>query len=75
VRARVNTATPTPSGFVEGQVDLEPVQPLVDGVDQPDLPSQGVDGPKAAVDEAAGAVGDVVMDVAGGEQGFGAPRA
>ncbi len=49
--------------LVKRQMDLEQVQALVDGVDQADLPGQGVDGADAAVGDAAAAVGDLVMDV------------
>ena len=54
-------------GLVVGQVDLEQVQAVVDGVDEAELAGQGVDGADAAVADAAGAVGDLVVDVAGGE--------
>jgi hypothetical protein len=47
------------------QVDLEQVQPSVDGVDQADLSGQGVDGADAAVGDAPSAVGDLLVDVAG----------
>ena len=59
-------------GLVVGQVELEQVQALVDGVDEAELAGQGVDGADAAVGDAAGAVGDLVVDVGGGEHGSGA---
>ena len=58
--------------LVKWQVDLEQMEPLVDGVDRADLSHQGVQDADAAVDEPAAAVGDFVMDVAGGERGPGA---
>ena len=39
---------------------------------KPELPGQQVDGADAAVADAAAAVGDLVVDVAGGEHGLGA---
>ena len=57
-------------GFVVGQMELEQVQAAVDGVDEAELAGQGVDGADAAVADAAGAVGDLVVDVAGGEHGL-----
>ena len=59
-------------GFVIRQMDLEQVQAAVDGVDQAELPGQEVDGADAAVGDAAAAVADFVVDVAGGEHGSGA---
>jgi hypothetical protein len=58
--------------LVKRQVDLEQAEAVVDGVDQADLPGQGVDDANAAVDESAAAVGDLVMNVAGGDRGPGA---
>ncbi len=54
-------------GFVIGQVKLEQMQPLVDGVDQSDPPGQQVDSPNAAARDAADAIGHLVMDVARAE--------
>ncbi len=54
-------------GLVVGQMDFEQVQVVVDGVDEADASGQQVDGADAAVGQAAGAVGDLVMDVGGGE--------
>jgi len=48
-------------GLVKGQVDLEQVKELVDGVDEADLSGQGVENADAAVNEAAAAVGEVVV--------------
>jgi hypothetical protein len=61
-------------GLVVGQVELEQVQATVDGLDEADLACQGVQGPNAAAAEAAGAVGDLVVDGAGGEHGLSAVR-
>ena len=58
-------------GLVVGQVDLEQVQAAVDGVDEAELAGQQVDGADAAVADAAAALGDFVVDVAGGEHGLG----
>ena len=59
-------------GFVVGQMDLEQVQAAVDGVDQAEPAGQGMDGADAAAGDAAGALGDLVVDVAGGQHGLGA---
>jgi len=53
-------------------VKLEQVEALVDGVDQSDVTGQVVNGPDAAVNEAARSVGDVITNVGGGEGGFAA---
>ena len=52
--------------LVVGQVALQQVEVLVDGVDQADLPGQEVDGPDAAGGDGPGPVGDLVVDVGGG---------
>src|SRR5262249_51976103 len=54
-------------GLMKRQVDLEQVQARVDGVDQADVPGQGMDGADAAVGHAAAAVGDLMGEVAGRE--------
>ena len=51
--------------FVIGQVDLEEVESLIDGVDEAQTSSQEMKGANAAVANAAGALGDFVMDIAG----------
>jgi hypothetical protein len=56
-------------GFVVGQVDLEDVQPAVDGLDEAELPGQGVQGADAAVVDAADTAGRLIVDVGGGEHG------
>jgi hypothetical protein len=56
-------------GLVVGKVELEQVQAVVDGVDEADLPRQGMDGPDAAAADTACAGGHFVVDVAGGEHG------
>ena len=50
-------------GLVVGQVEFEQVQAAVDGLDQADLASQSVEGTDAAAAQAAGAVGDLVVEV------------
>ncbi len=59
-------------GLVVGQVDLEQVEVVVDGVNEADASSEQVKGAKAAVGNAVDAFGDFVVDVAGGEDGSGA---
>jgi hypothetical protein len=56
-------------GLVVGQVELEQVQTTVDGIDETDLARQGMNGASTATGDAARTVGDLVMDMAGGEQG------
>jgi len=50
-------------------MELEQVQPLVDGVDQTDLPRQAVQDANPAAAESAGAVGNLILDPGGGEPG------
>ena len=57
-------------GFVVGQVDLEQVQALVDGVDQADAPGEQMDGADAAVGDATRFGRHFVMNVAGREPRF-----
>ncbi len=45
------------------------MEPVVDGVHESDLAGERVEGADAATVDAAGAVGDFIMDVAGGEDG------
>jgi len=59
-------------GLVKGQMDLEQVKALVDGVDESNLSGEGVQDADAAVNETAVAVGEVIPDVARGEHGFAA---
>jgi hypothetical protein len=59
-------------GFVVGQVKLQQAQAVVDAVDEAELAGEDVEGTDAAVGDAADAVGDFVMDVAGGEHRSGA---
>ena len=49
--------------------ELEQVQFLVDRVDEADASRQQVEGPDAAVRHAMDAIGDLVMNVGGGEHG------
>jgi hypothetical protein len=56
-------------GLVVGEVELQQVQVAVDGVDEADLTGQGMNGADAAAADAAGPVGDLVVDVRGGEHG------
>src|SRR5450432_1391640 len=58
--------------LVEGQVNLEDVQALVDGVDQTKLAREEMDGADAAVADAVATVAEFVLNVAGGEHGFAA---
>ncbi len=44
-------------------MDLQQVQPVVDGFDQPQLPAHQVHGPDASVVHRPGPVGQVVMNV------------
>jgi hypothetical protein len=48
-------------------VEREQVEAAVDGVDEADLVCQGVQGADTAAAEAAGAVGDLVVEVPGSE--------
>jgi hypothetical protein len=48
---------------------LEQVQTLVDGADESELSGQGVDGANTAVSDTAGACGNLIVDVGGGEHG------
>ena len=50
-------------------MDLEEMEPLVDGVVQAELTDEGVEGADAAVGDAVRSPGDLVVDVAGGEDG------
>jgi hypothetical protein len=47
------------------------VQAAIDGLGQAEQPHREVDGTNTAVADAAAAVADFVVDVAGGEHGFG----
>ena len=58
--------------FMIGQVDFQECEALVDGLDQAGPTSEGVDGTDAADGDAAAAVGDFIMNVAGGHHGLGA---
>src|SRR5437016_6099750 len=51
------------------QMDLEQVQIVVDGVHEPKLAGEGVHGTDAAVDNAARALGNLIVDVTGGKHG------
>jgi hypothetical protein len=57
-------------GFMVRQMNLEDVQLAVDGVNEAELPGQGVQGTNAAVANAANACRRFVMNVAGGEHGL-----
>jgi hypothetical protein len=54
-------------GFVVGEVELQQVQAVVDGVDEAHVARQGVQGADAAAADGAGAVGDLIVDVGGGK--------
>ena len=52
-------------------MDLEEVEPLVDGLGQPELVREHVDGPNAAVSDGPVPVSNVVVDGVIGEHGPG----
>ncbi len=52
-----------------GEVELEQVQAAVEGVDETHPARQGVDHTDTAAGDAAGAVGDVIVEVPGGKHG------
>src|SRR6266851_8711636 len=54
-------------GFMIGEVDFEQWQALIDGVDQTQPSNQRVHGPDAADIDAVAALGDLILDVAGGQ--------
>ena len=56
-------------GLVIGQMNLEQVQLVIDGIDQADLAGQDVKGADAAMGQSAAALGDLVVDVGRGEHG------
>jgi hypothetical protein len=58
--------------LVVRQVELEQVQAAVDGFGEPEFAHEEVQGADAAVSNAAAALAELVVDVAGGEHGFGA---
>src|SRR6516162_10805152 len=53
-----------------GQVDLEDFQAAVDGIGQAEAADQQVHGPEATGGEAAGALADFIVNVAGRHHGF-----
>src|SRR5262249_51636324 len=66
----------TPGGFGEGGAGGRPlgggggrgqVRVAMEGGDEADVAGEGVEGADAAAADAAGAVGDLIVDVAGGE--------
>src|SRR5262249_58062060 len=61
-------------GVVVGQVHLEQVEVLVDGLRQPELAGERVDGSDAAAGDAPGPGGGLVVDVGGGEDRLGGGR-
>src|ERR1044071_267183 len=54
-------------GFIIGQMNLEEMESAIDGVDEADAACQEVKGADAAMADGVGALGDFVVDVAGGE--------
>jgi hypothetical protein len=58
-------------GLVVGEVELQQVESLVDGLGQAELADQQMDGADAAAGDAAGLGGDVIVDVGGGEDRLG----
>src|SRR6185369_12470804 len=57
-------------GIVIGQMDLEQMQALVNPLDEAEPPGQEMEGTDASVSDAAGAVADLVVNVAGREHGL-----
>jgi hypothetical protein len=57
-------------GVVIGQVDLEEAELLVEGFVQAPVFNEPMDRPEAAAGDSAGALGNLVMDIAGGEDGL-----
>ena len=57
--------------LVVGEVELEQVESLVDGLGQAELPDQELDGADAAAGDGPGLGGDLVVDVGGGEDRLG----
>src|SRR5262249_20939100 len=58
-------------GLMVGQVELEQVEPLVDGLSEAEVPHEPLDGGGGAAGDRPGLVGDLVVDVGGGEDGVG----
>ena len=56
-------------GFVVGHVNLEEMEFAIDGVDKADALGEEMKGADAAMADAMNAVGDFVVDIAGGENG------
>jgi hypothetical protein len=56
-------------GLMGGEVELEQVELVVDGVDKANLACQRVQSADATTADATGTVGDLVVDIAGGEHG------
>jgi hypothetical protein len=54
-------------GLVIGEVELEQVEPLVDGLGQSKFPHQEMDGADAAAGDGPRLVGDLVLDVDGSD--------
>ena len=59
-------------GLMVGQVKLEQVEALVNGLGESETMGEGVDGSDASDGESARAFGNFVVDVGGGHDGFGA---
>ena len=57
--------------LVVGEVELQQMEPLVDGLGQAEPPHEQLDGADAAAGDRPGLGGDVVVDVGGGEDGVG----
>jgi hypothetical protein len=62
-------------GFVVREMDLQQVEAVVDRLNEAELPSKLVEGADPAVGDAAAAVGNLLVDVAGGEHGLKAAAA
>jgi hypothetical protein len=55
-----------------GQMNSEQMEAVIKGLDETETARQGVDGADATVSEAVTAITDLIVDIAGGEHGFGA---
>jgi len=54
-------------GLMIGQMDLEQMEAIIDGIDQSELQDEGMHGADAAVNDAVGSAGDLVVNVASGK--------
>jgi hypothetical protein len=61
-------------GLVVGEVELEQVEPLVDGFREAELADQQLDGADATAGDCLGFVGDLVLNISGGAGRLAAPE-